>query len=54
MTDRYFLNWLAERLVHIYGESENVDFVHKLRAIAEATPADRDTQWSGIASGARR
>jgi hypothetical protein len=26
-----FLTWLVERLVNVYGESENVDFVHRLR-----------------------
>ena len=35
MTDKEFLNWLVDRLVHVYGESPNVDFVHKLKAIAE-------------------
>jgi hypothetical protein len=33
--DKEFLNWLADRLVHVYGENPNVDFVHKLRAIAK-------------------
>ncbi len=40
-----FLDWIADRLVHIYGESENIDFVICLRrraakarlAIAKAT-----------------
>ena len=40
-----FLDWIADRLVHVYGESENVDFVICLRrraakaraAIAKAT-----------------
>ena len=31
-----FLNWVADRLVHVYGESENVDFVISLRARASA------------------
>lgn len=29
-----FLEWVADRLVHVYGESPNVDFVHRLREIA--------------------
>lgn len=37
--DSEFLNWLADRLVHIYHESPNVDFVMKLREIA--TKLDR-------------
>lgn len=36
MTDSEFLNWLADRLVHVYGESENVDFVLKVRRLAQA------------------
>ena len=40
-----FLDWIADRVVHIYGESENIDFVICLRrraakaraAIAKAT-----------------
>jgi hypothetical protein len=32
---REFLNWVADRLVHVYGESPNVDFVLKLRQIAD-------------------
>ena len=39
MNDKEFLNWVADRLVHVYGESENVDFVLKLRQIAGAQPA---------------
>lgn len=35
MTDKEFLNWLADRLVHVYGESPNVDFVHRVRSIAD-------------------
>lgn len=33
MTDKEFLNWLADRLVHVYNESPNVDFIHKLKEI---------------------
>lgn len=36
MKDLEFLNWIADRLVNVYGESPNVDFVHKLREIADA------------------
>lgn len=34
MSDGEFLRWLVDRLVLVYGESENVDFVHRLRKIA--------------------
>lgn len=40
MKDDDFLNWVADRLVHVYGESENVDFVLKLRQIAAHTGRD--------------
>jgi hypothetical protein len=33
--DRRFLSWLADRLVYVYGESPNVDFVLKLRELSE-------------------
>jgi hypothetical protein len=36
--DKEFLNWLADRLVHKYGESENVDFVLHLRSLADTEP----------------
>ena len=45
MKDREFLLWLAERLVYVYRESPNVDFVLKLKAIAEATPKNRVTNF---------
>jgi len=32
----YFLNWIADRIVNVYGESENVDFVIKLREICSS------------------
>ena len=50
MKDRDYLTWLVQRLVHVYGESSNVDFVHKLAAIAEATPHDQETFWTGSES----
>ena len=30
-----FLYWLAKRLVHVYGENENTDFVLKLKEVAK-------------------
>jgi hypothetical protein len=41
MTDKAFLQWLASRLVNVYHESPNVDFVLKLQRIADATSPDR-------------
>lgn len=43
MSDRDFLNWLADRLVLVYGEPAGVDFVLKLRAIARAIPPRQAT-----------
>jgi len=34
MNDKEFLNQIADRLVHIYGEKENIDFIIRLRKIA--------------------
>lgn len=45
MNDQAFLNWVADRFVNVHGESENVDFVQKLRAIAESLDPQRDTNW---------
>ena len=32
--DGEFLSWVADRLVSVYGESPNVDFVLRLRRMA--------------------
>jgi hypothetical protein len=34
MTDKVFLLWLRDRLVHVYNENPNVDFVARLEEIA--------------------
>lgn len=31
-----FLRWIADRLVHVYGEDENVDFVQAARRHADS------------------
>lgn len=41
MTDREFLIWLHERLVHQHKESKYVDYMHFLRDIIAATPKGR-------------
>lgn len=43
MNDRAFLMWLHERLEHVHHESRYVDYMHKLRAIIEATPEGKYT-----------
>lgn len=35
MTDSEFLNWLYARLVSVYDESPNTDFVVRLKEIAD-------------------
>ncbi len=39
LTDAEFLRWIRDRLVHVYNESPNVDFVHRLNAIIAAQSA---------------
>lgn len=34
LLDAEFLRWLVDRLINVYGESPNIDFVHGLRSIA--------------------
>jgi hypothetical protein len=43
MKDREFLMWMHERLEKVHGERPLVDYMHKLRAIIKATPADKET-----------
>ena len=43
-SDKSFLNWLADRLVYIYKESPNTDYVLKLKAIAAATAPEQITR----------
>ena len=43
MNDREFLMWIHERLEHVHKENSLVDYMHKLRCIIRATPADQRT-----------
>ena len=43
MTDKKFLEWLHDRLVNVHGEIENVDHMHKLRAVIRAIPENQTT-----------
>ena len=43
MTDREFLLWMRQRIIHKYGENEHVDFVYKLGNIALAIPKEQIT-----------
>lgn len=38
MNDKEFLQWVHDRMSHVYGENESFDFMYKLRAIIAATP----------------
>lgn len=37
MTDSEFLTWIRDRIVHVYGESPNVDFVLRLGQVIDKT-----------------
>lgn len=41
MNDREFLIWLHERLTNIHGESECMDYMHRLRAIIANIPENQ-------------
>jgi hypothetical protein len=41
--DRAFLQWVHDRMRFVHGENENVDYMHKLRAIIASVPPGRDT-----------
>ena len=36
MIDSEFLNWIADRVSGVYKENETVDFVQKLRRMAQS------------------
>ena len=36
MEDSEFLNWMADRIVNVYKESRQVDFVQKLYEISDS------------------
>ena len=43
MKDRDFLIWMHTRLTDVYKERPTFDYMHKLRAIIKATPAEKET-----------
>lgn len=43
MKDKLFLAWIHERLELIHSENPNYDYMHKLRSIIDATPAEQET-----------
>lgn len=51
MKDREFLLWVRDRLVYVYNESPNVDFVGKLTSIAYAIDPEQVTPNLGSNAG---
>ena len=48
MTDREFLMWIHERLVHEHKEREMVDYMHRLRVIIMNLPGKQvSTNFTG-------
>jgi hypothetical protein len=47
-TDKQFLNWLRNRLIAVYGEPYNVDYLHKLQGIIDATPKNQNSKAGNV------
>jgi hypothetical protein len=43
MKDKNFLWWIHQRLVKVYGDDPNYDFMCKLRSIIDATDPNQET-----------
>ena len=43
MSDKEFLYWIHQRLVNVYKENLNMDYMHKLRNIIEGYDPDKYT-----------
>jgi hypothetical protein len=43
MKDREFLIWIHARLSKVHGESECMDYMHRLRSMIKRTPKDQYT-----------
>jgi hypothetical protein len=43
ISDKGFLQWVHDRMRFVHGENENYDYMHKLRAIIAAMPAEQKT-----------
>lgn len=44
MTDLEFMIWIHHRLTEVYGEDQNVDYMHKLRAVINTIPPNQVTK----------
>ena len=40
--DADFLRWIADRQVNVHGDNPNLDYLHRLREIADALDVDDD------------
>jgi hypothetical protein len=45
-TDAEFLRWLKDRLIHVYGESPNMDFVQRLGRIVDAMTEQHHEEYA--------
>jgi hypothetical protein len=45
MTNSEHLQWLHDRIVNVYGESENVDFLIKFREIIKGIKDEEDIKY---------
>ena len=43
MKDKVFLQWIHDRLTDVHKENENLDYMHKLRAVIDSIDPDKDT-----------
>jgi len=43
LSDKEFLSWLRDRLIHVYGERPGYGFIYKLEAIIKNTPASQNS-----------
>lgn len=43
MTDKQFLVWLHNRIINVYEEETNMDFMYKFRGIITDYPKDKVT-----------
>ena len=45
MTDSEHLQWLHDRIVNVYGENENVDFLIRFREIIKDIKDEEDIKY---------
>ena len=46
-SDRGFLMWIHDRMEHVHGESELVDYMHRFRAIIASMDGEKWTPSAG-------